>query len=1511
MIKLVVSTKIVFSFLFLFLSTSSFAQIIDKFNHENFTVEIKKEFLSTSEQLYDPFVIETAISNWNNKLNEEEKHMFLRIVNYLNYNDQRNYFSYLKYFNSLYSLGLLGNTPLIKLLTYNYYYMVNSKDGTNYFDRLLNNIENKILVKESSHKLSHNSQFTIEVDDFSAYSLFDDQGSTVGTLVFKFFNADISYHSEYEIFKIEQTTFNFYPDINIVEGVSGKITSYVDNNYLGDVDYSLNAFSIELEEGRILANNTILNSDRLKGIKGTFDYIPPKKSPKSKNNFSFISNNSEHMFVLEDKAKFKIGVSIKGDDFHTKSLSGDVSELLILLEGGKKIKIKSNSFSVTNDKIYSLDSFFGFYNKSDSLFHPSAEVTFDSENRKIEVLNLNGILKNTPFYSSYFKIELKADFLYYNLGENIMSFGMIVAPHQRPVVVYSTKYYSDRTLNELTDLNGINILKAVYTYYKKTRRKDFFIGDLAYHLKTKSNLLEGGVISLWRKGFISYNREKGLIYVLPKLQHYFLSHLKKSDYDEFNFSSLSSVSNNLKYDINQNKMFFEGVEKITLSKKNNMIVYPKEGKTTLQKNRNVKLLGDISVGNFDFKGVDLLFNYNNYKLDLLDIDTLKMLSKKNAKDSYNYLYNIGGDLFINHPKNKSSIRSLAQYPYFVSDKSTKIYFDMPDEYGTLYDSSFYFSIDQFRIDSLDKSSLPKFEFPGTFYSNNILQPLEAQLITMPDNSFGFDKKIDKNGIGAYNNKIKTYNNLLMDSTGLYVKGNIKYQTTMIFSDKIRLFPDSLYGYMDKAFMYEGPSLNKLINYPSMELENSRFSYFDIEDEHFYVDYDSAKESKFSAYDSKVNVIGDIYISPKSVISEGKIITNGSNFLSDQFNLTSRSIISKNTEVELNYLGYPQNVLKSNNVEFKYDIAKNTINLVAEYFDEKNYILPFYETQTSLLNSSWEIDKNTIVFTNPKSDDINPSFFYSSSDKFTEWNFSAQQAEINLDEKTLNIKQVPELQIADAYIIPNQGKITIKENFIIEPLYDAELILDTISEYHKFIQSSVVIESRDKFEGRGIYEYINFNQDTFKIPFSEFELKFSGDGKELAKKTTFSSGKVDKSSPILMEPGFDFFGKIELFANNEQLLFNGTIIPSEVEDFNVEEAISFNDYFIPGDELTLNISENDDFFISSISKNDNDLFFDFFKNPVKKRSLIFFNPSGQLSYDSYNNQYLIETKEKREQEVYNGNSLLYNPNDRNLSFEGKVNMIDNNNNFKIHTSMTGMANTDSMKIESEALIVLDVNIKKSIIDNLGLAFVDVIETYGAPIAHDNEQELLSRLSDLIGNENTINYENMILSEYKSLSESDQLLNGMFVFANSNFSWSPKHSTWHNTSVLNLSNIGVRDINASMDGFMEIKYKNDYNYDFNLFLQPTPELWFYMSYDGNVLKSYSSDIEFNLDISEITASSKGRYLTIETVDEEYVLSFINKFRLQYFNIAEPYDLKSPSDTFLEDEIFKTVSDDDDGF
>ena len=187
----------------------------------------------------------------------------------------------------------------------------------------------------------------------------------------------------------------------------------------------------------------------------------------------------------------------------------------------------------------------------------------------------------------------------------------------------------------------------------------------------------------------------------------------------------------------------------------------------------------------------------------------------------------------------------------------------------------------------------------------------------------------------------------------------------------------------------------------------------------------------------------------------------------------------------------------------------------------------------------------------------------------------------------------------------------------------------------------------------------------------------------------------------------------------------------------------------------------------------------------------------------------------------------------------------------------------------------------------------------------------RLSDLIGNEKTINFENLILSEYKPLTEADPMISGIFTFANSNFSWSPETNSWYNTSVLNLSNIGDFDINAAVDGFLEIKYNSDYDYKFSLFLQPTPEVWFYMDYDRSNLHIFTSDVDLNSDLSEITASSKNKYIPLRMVDEKYILTFIDNFRLQYFKISEPYDLKSPSDTFLEDEIFDTVSDDDDGF
>ncbi len=62
---------------------------------------------------------------------------------------------------------------------------------------------------------------------------------------------------------------------------------------------------------------------------------------------------------------------------------------------------------------------------------------------------------------------------------------------------------------------------------------------------------------------------------------------------------------------------------------------------------------------------------------------------------------------------------------------------------------------------------------------------------------------------------------------------------------------------------------------------------------------------------------------------------------------------------------------------------------------------------------------------------------------------------------------------------------------------------------------------------------------------------------------------------------------------------------------------------------------------------------------------------------------------------------------------------------------------------------------------------------------------------------------------------------------------------------------------------------------------------------------------------SSRSRDKFIPVRLVDESLVLDYINNFRLKYFGIKEPYNLMSPSDTFLEDEVFETISDDDDGF
>ena len=495
MIKGQAQMKVVLCLIFLFSSHFSFSQSKITYTVDQFEDQIKLDFKRMGMESLESEIMLMTIGNWRKSFSDEEKKSFIDILNFLSSSDSKNYLSFLYYSDWLID-NVETKTSLIDIFFYHYYFINSTVKPNKYFQLLWEKIINNNFIDRSSHKISYNSKFKVSIESFSNYNLYNEDGSVLGVLTFNFKNADILFQSSNDNFKLLNPNFKFYPDLNIIEGNQALISSYFTNENLEQVEFILNRFNIDLDKGQISSFETKFNSKKFKNVLGSFEYFPPKNLGGPKNKFSFVSNESNINYTFQNNIRIRMGITLDGDNLFTKSLSRENSRITFKLKYEKEIIVNSPSFKLGLNSISSPSSYFKIMHQSDSLYHPLVEFSYNKKSNTIEVLNLEGPLNNTPFYSTFFDIEFDPDYLRYHLEEDKVMFGMIVAPNQRPVNIFSTHYFSNNNLNKLTDLNGINILKATYTYFSKVRRTDFYLSDLAYFFKTKTNLIEGGMVSL-------------------------------------------------------------------------------------------------------------------------------------------------------------------------------------------------------------------------------------------------------------------------------------------------------------------------------------------------------------------------------------------------------------------------------------------------------------------------------------------------------------------------------------------------------------------------------------------------------------------------------------------------------------------------------------------------------------------------------------------------------------------------------------------------------------------------------------------------------------------------------------------------------------------------------------------------------------------------------------------------------------------------------------------------------
>ena len=95
-------------------------------------------------------------------------------------------------------------------------------------------------------------------------------------------------------------------------------------------------------------------------------------------------------------------------------------------------------------------------------------------------------------------------------------------------------------------------------------------------------------------------------------------------------------------------------------------------------------------------------------------------------------------------------------------------------------------------------------------------------------------------------------------------------------------------------------------------------------------------------------------------------------------------------------------------------------------------------------------------------------------------FNALSASFNFSENIIKTEGVRFINVADAAIIPYDGKVVIREKMDIETLNFARLVAGRTNKYHELYNVSAKIISGQELRGSGDYDYIDEDESIQKF-----------------------------------------------------------------------------------------------------------------------------------------------------------------------------------------------------------------------------------------------------------------------------------------------------------------------------------------------------------------------------------------------------------------------------------------------
>ncbi|WP_422355182.1 hypothetical protein [Roseivirga pacifica] len=1265
----------------------------------------------------------------------------------------------------------------------------------------------------------------------------------------------------------------------------------------------------EFEPGQLqytFENVLFMDTDKLsEPIQGelSLDFSVSRTELKTFPRFLSYYANNEINQVQSDKIRFVGGIYFQGNNFYSESKFKEPSTVYGTINGERKFRARGKHFEFNHkDSLLSSDrTELTLYHNGDSIVHPAVELKYNFKTDYLEAETKVKGFKTTPFRSSYYNMDMIGDEVQWDLNADSLNLMVNSARADVPLIIESKDFFSATRFNDMAEVFGFHPLIIANSMAEKYG-DTFYVGQLLSDYQIQEALLKRSMEVLMANGMVKYDAELGEITLLEKGKHFKeASALSEAyDYDDLLIPSIIASAPNATISFKDSVMTVRGVEQFLVSDSLEVVITPTDGEIKLLKNRDIEFDGSLDAGNFQFNGTKFKFSYDSFLVNLANIDSIKLaveLSEGEREALSNQLVNTSGVLRINEIDNKSALRSIPQYPIFSSSESASVQFDKNTVLKGAYDSTIYFDVPPFELDSVADADPTKYAFQGTLYTNGILPDFKEDLRVMEDNSLGFVHAIPDSGYNLYKTGGRLFGELKLDNNGITTPGHIEYLSGNFLTENATLFLDSMVSEKGISASLEAATIDST-SFPSMNIEEYSMNWLAKSDSMLLENLNEARP--FRIFDDQADLRGQLILRTSGLFGKGEMLMEGSTVLSDSIAFSTNSFESRNTTFTLKTEDSSKPILSSEDVRINYDLVAQKATVEPEVAGAAALEFPFAEFKTSIPSAEWDIQAKKIVMTKPEETPLEQSFFYSTNKVLDSLAFNATDAVYDINSKELTVKGIPHIQVADARITPQGDSLTILENSQIGTLTNAVIVLDSGNNYHRMFDAEIEILSRKRFRGKATYELINALQDTFAIQFDEFQFIESEKDK---KPYTKASGTVAGSQGVKVSSGFIFEGKITMYAYRKALELDGAVkldLASLSErniwiEYKSDDDIS--EVIIPFDEaLTkqgqplnagLHFDDKGEIYMSFITEKRNHFDDDFF---VPK--------GGNLYFHTADSSYRIDNPNKLEDPstYFAGSMFTYQEATQEVSFEGKLNFIGGPQGGNVQAAGKGTGNLDSATLKVNSMFALSFGLPVEGLAAMGQDLAKMGEELGVAKALDDRSELIYRVSEFIGDEATRKWDKSfqtVPAALPNVSQGQELLRDI-VITDVELHWSKQNRAFYSKGKIGVSNVSNINLNMELDGFVEIRKTPDGDV-FTVLLEMTDGTWYYFNYDGFVMGSFSSNDAYNATIMNANSGKNkvGSFRPFMNTQPE-VMQWVMDFRKLYYGIDEPYRLLMASES-----------------